>query len=261
MLGGDVHKIKFGLIVGGLLLIVFYSIIPLLVILLGLFLFNMKGSFNMNALKKLGFIFKSKASKTLDQFLDAQELSTQIKADLDKAIFKLTNSLTEVTESRIRLIDSKTRYESQLKDVNSQILSKKQQGDELGSRKLAVKALQYTNLIQGQSEAIARVRQVEDQLKGKIRDMHDTKSEVEVASEVLQAEYETYSTLNAVSAHGGSVAIKSDALELLKSLSQRSKTEYLAKTETAEFTQQFETMKPVTTVSSDEIDNYINNLK
>ncbi len=254
------NKIKFGLIVGGLLLIVFYSIIPLLVILLGLFLFKIKGSFNMNALKKLGFIFKSKASKTLDQFLDAQELSTQIKVDLDKAIFKLTNSLTEVTESRIRLADSKARYENQLKDINSQILSKKQQGDEQGSRKLAVKALQYTNLIQGQAEAIVRVTQVQEQLKGKIRDMHDTKSEVEVASEVLQAEYETYSTLNAVSAHGG-VAIKSDALELLKSLSQRSKTEYLAKTETAEFTKQFEPMKQATTVSSDEIDNYINNLK
>lgn len=221
----------------------------------------MRGSFKMNLFKKLAFIFKSNANKTLDQFLDAQQLSLQIKEDLEKSIFKLTNSLTEVNESRIRLTNSKQRYLSQIDVINSEIKFHRYNGDEASARKLASKAIQYNNLVEGQSEAIERVTQVQEQLKGKIRDMHDTKSEVEVAAEVLQAEYETFSTLNSVSAHGSSTAIRSDALEMLKTLAQRSKTEYLAKAETEEFTKQFDDTVKSISVSSNDVDEYIKNLK
>lgn len=253
-------KIKTLFIAFALTFVAIYAILPTLIVLTVLFLYIIKRTNRMNILKKLGFIFRSSANKALDQFISAQELSGQIKQDLEKAIFKLTDSLTEVNESRIRLTNSRDIYSNQLRSINSSIKNSERQGDDETSRRLAAKAIQYTNLIQGQTDAIAQITQVQDELKQKIRELHDTKSEVDVVAEVLQAEYETYSILNSVSAHGDSMVIKSDALEMLKSLAQRSKTEYQAKTETVQFTKQFEVTGTKTSSSSEEIDNYIKGL-
>ena len=220
--------------------------------------FKLKGNFNMNIFKKLSIVFRSQANRHLDQYLKAQDLSQEIMKDIDNSIYTLMTSLTEVNKNYDRISDSLKKYQQQLTSVNTAILELRDGNGSGDIRKLGVTAIQYTNLIQSQKEALEQISNVRESIKTRIRDLMDSKAETEVTVEVLQAEYETYSSLSTVSGIGNFKGVNSDALEHLKSIAQRSKIDYRAKKETDDFMKSVEPQKE-TTISSD-VDDYIKNL-